>query len=72
MFPSKQLAIVELCIFVMYFITCFRVLKHDEKVSIFLDTSLFTFKVLIYFDFNNDIGVAKIWLQDFESCVYDI
>ena len=60
MFPSKQLAIVELCIFVMYFITFFRVLKHDEKVSIFLDTSLFTFKVLIYFDFKNDIGVANL------------
>ena len=73
MFPSKQLAIVELCIFVMYFITCFRVLKHDEKVSIFLDTSLFTLKVLIYFDFKNDIEAkSKTWLQDFESCVYDI
>ena len=42
-------------------------------VSIFLDTSLFTLKVLIYFDFKNDIEAkAKTWLQDFESCVYDI
>ena len=64
MFPSKQLAVVELCILVMYFI--FHVLKHEEKVSIFLDTSLFTLKVLIYFDFKNDIEAkAKTWLQDF-------
>ena len=74
MFSSKQLAVVELCILVMYFITYFSCIETWRKgVNI-------SWHVFVYVE-----STYLLWLQeryrgkvknlvaaDFESCVYEI